>query len=117
MTCAIEDTFRAVEQPAGSLTDIEFTDKPEQRRWEVTDSNVVVAYAEYRTAPGRMIFTHTVVEPAFEGHGLGTRLARHVLDDAVARGLRITPRCPFIRSYIERHPQYLAWVDMPEPRP
>ena len=76
----------------------------------------MVAYAEYRTAPGRVTFTHTVVEPEHEGKGIGSRLARWVLDDAVARGLRISPRCPFIRSYIERHREDLPSVDMPESR-
>jgi predicted GNAT family acetyltransferase len=58
-------------------------------------------------------FTHTVVEPRFEGQGIGTRLARAALDDAVGHDLRITPYCPFIRAYLERHPEYAAWVDQP----
>jgi predicted GNAT family acetyltransferase len=34
-----------------------------------------------------------------------------VLDDAVARGLRIVPYCPFIAAYLERHHEYSEYVD------
>jgi predicted GNAT family acetyltransferase len=105
-----------VDESAGAKADLEIVDQPERRRWEATEGDQVVGYAEYRTTPGRVIFTHTVVEPEFEGRGIGSRIARHVLDDAVARGLRITPRCPFIRSYLERHSEYAASVDMPATR-
>jgi len=103
-----------VDQGQRASADFEAVDYPDRRRWEVHSSGEVVAYAEYRLMPGRIVFTHTVVEPAHEGHGVGSRLARTVLDDAVARGLRITPRCPFIRAYIQRHPEYMPSVDMPE---
>ena len=105
-----------MEEPTDTRPDFELTDNTEHRRWELRVGDEVVAYAEYRTSPGRVVFTHTVVEPAYEGRGIGSRIARAVLDDAVARGLRITPRCPFIRAYVERHQEYAASVDMPEPR-
>jgi predicted GNAT family acetyltransferase len=92
---------------------VEISDNPDDHRWEVRDGDRVIAYAEYITAPGRVIFTHTVVEPEHEGQGIGSRLARAVLDDAVSRDLRITPRCPFIRAYTERHQEYEASVDLP----
>ena len=88
-----------------------------ERRWEAHVGEELAGYAEYRAVTGRIIFTHTVVEPRFEGRGIGTRLARAALDDAVARGLRITPHCPFIRAYLERHPKYRERVDWPAARP
>ena len=101
-------------QPAAG--DLETVDNPERKRWEVRSDGRVIAYAEYRLNPERITFTHTVVEPEQEGRGVGALLARTVLDNAVARGLRISPRCPFIRAYIERHPEYLPSVDMPQTR-
>jgi predicted GNAT family acetyltransferase len=49
---------------------------------------------------------HTVVDEAYAGRGLGNRLAKGVLDDALGRGLHVVPRCPFIRAWLERHPDY-----------
>ncbi|GJF06441.1 hypothetical protein PSD17_53880 [Pseudonocardia sp. D17] len=52
------------------------------------------------------MFTHTEVDDRFGGRGLGGVLARGALDAARARGLRVRPDCPFIRSWIEKHPEY-----------
>lgn len=94
----------------------DFRDNSGERRWEVTTDGELVAFAEYRLRPGAIAFTHTVVEPAYEGRGIGSRLAKKVLDDAVERGLRIVPYCPFISAYLERHREYAAHVDMPQQR-
>jgi predicted GNAT family acetyltransferase len=60
----------------------------------------------YRIAGGRMVLPHTEVEPRFEGRGVGSRLAVAALDAARARGLSVVPACPFVRAYIDRHPEY-----------
>ena len=46
------------------------------------------------------------IDDAYEGQGLGSRLARAALDDARGRGLRVRPLCPFIRGWIKRHEDY-----------
>ncbi len=56
--------------------------------------------------PTQIIFTHTVVPFTMKGHGIASYLARYVLDYARDNDLKVIPRCPFIRAYIERHPQY-----------
>lgn len=86
------------------------------RRWEARLDGELAGYVEYRPARGRITFTHTVVEPRFEGRGIASRLARAALDAAVALELRIIPRCPFISAYLERHPEYAASVDWPARR-
>lgn len=85
----------------------------EAHRYELLLDGELAGYAEYRTRPGRIVFTHTVVHPGHEGQGLGSALAKHVLDDAVARGERIVPYCPFIAAYLKRHEGYEASVDWP----
>ncbi len=85
----------------------------EARRYELRVDGELAGYAAFRTNPGRITFTHTLVRPEYEGRGLGSRLARSVLDDAVARELTIVPVCPFISAYLRRHPEYEADVDWP----
>ena len=85
----------------------------EAHRYELFVGDELAGFAEYHLRPGRIVFIHTVVDPAFEGRGLGSRLARHVLDDAVARGERIIPRCPFIAAYLRTHPGWEDSVDWP----
>jgi uncharacterized protein len=87
----------------------------EARRYELKLDGDVVGYSAFRTNPGRITFTHTVVVPEHEGKGFGSRLAKFVLDEAVARGDTIVPVCPFIASYLKSHSGvYDAFVDWPE---
>lgn len=65
-----------------------------------------MAYEVFERFPGGIAYVHTVVPKALEGRGVGSRLVRHVLDYAVAQGLKVRPDCPFVKAYIDRHPEY-----------
>ncbi len=56
------------------------------------------------------MFTHTVIDPAFEGQGMGSRLVKAALDDVRQRGERVVPQCAFVADYIRRHPAYADLV-------
>ena len=91
------------------------TDNHEASRYELTVDGEVAGYVEYHDHGNRRSLNHTVIEPAYEGQGLGSKLASGVLDDARARGLDVLPYCPFIRSYIARHRDtYLDLVPEPD---
>ena len=64
------------------------------------------AYMSYRRAHDSVSFLHTEVPAEMQGHGVGGSLVRAGLDYARGLGLRIIPLCPFVRSWIERHPEY-----------
>ncbi len=85
-------------------------DHPEAARFEVLVDGEVAGYAEYRRVRSAVAFTHTVIAPAFEGHGLGSVLARGALDATRQAGSPVLPFCPFIRDFIRRHPAYLDLV-------
>lgn len=86
-------------------------DNAAEHRYEITVDGTVAGYAEYHDRGDRRIFTHTVVEDAYEGQGLGSQLVRAVLDDSREHGRAVVPICPFIRSYIDRHrDDYLGLV-------
>jgi len=85
-------------------------DNASEHRFEVRVDGAVAGYAEYRRRGGAVAFTHTVVDPAFEGRGLGSALARGALDAVRAEGSAVLPFCPFIRSWIQQHPEYTDLV-------
>lgn len=67
-----------------------------------------VAFVSYVLRPGVVVFEHTIVPEALGGRGIGSALARHVLDWAAAQGRKVDPQCPFIRGWIDKHPEYQA---------
>ena len=73
------------------------------QRYEARMDGQVVAQAQYREEGDALRFTHTEVDPAREGQGLGSRLAAFALDDVRTRGLKVIPSCQFIAGYIARH--------------
>ena len=85
-------------------------DAPERSRFEIDVDGSVVGFAAYRPKPGLLVFTHTEIDDAVEGRGLGSTLVRSALDTVRARGLAIRPDCPFVRAFVARHPEYLDLV-------
>jgi predicted GNAT family acetyltransferase len=86
--------------------DIRVVDAPDASRFEVFVSDELAGYVTYRRDADRIVFMHTEVFDKWEGHGIGSRLARGVLDDARANGRRVETRCEFIAGYVEDHPEY-----------
>lgn len=85
-------------------------DAPDASRYEARSGDEVIGFSEYRLAGDVISFLHTEVMPAAEGKGVGSLIARTVLEDARARGLRVRPLCPFIAAYIRRHAEYADLV-------
>jgi predicted GNAT family acetyltransferase len=91
--------------------DVTVQDNPEKNRYEACDdAGVVAGFAAYTIRDGTLVFTHTEVDDAFEGRGIGSALARGALDDARERSLPVRPDCQFIRGYIEKHDEYADLV-------
>jgi uncharacterized protein len=86
------------------------TNHPERHRYVIEVDGAEAGYAEYLLRPETIVFTHTVIDPAFGGQGVGSTLAREVLDDSRAKGLHVVPQCPFIHAFISKHPEYADLV-------
>lgn len=82
---------------------MDVTDNRDECRYELPTA-AGPAVAVYEIDGGTITFTHTVVPPAVEGHGVGSRLIAGALADAHARGLKVVPQCPFVAAYLDRHP-------------
>lgn len=79
----------------------------ELKRYEVKVGDDLAGFAEYLLSNGLITFTHTEIDPAFEGKGLGSQLVRFALDDVRATGERkVLPLCPFVKGWMAKHPEY-----------
>ncbi len=86
--------------------DLAITDVETASRFEARDGSSLAGYIEYQLANGLMVVTHTEVDRAYEGKGVGGALARYALDDIRRRGVSVLVICPFVLSWIQRHPDY-----------
>jgi len=90
--------------------DTEFVDNPDHHRYELRSGDQLVGFIDYRLHGDVIRLIHTEVPPEFGGQGHASTLARSALDDARARGLQVQPDCPYVRSYIQKHPAYADLV-------
>ena len=87
---------------------------PESDRYEIVDGERVLGIAAYEHRGDTLVFTHTEVDPDSGHEGVGSALVRGALDDVRAAGQRIVPRCPFVKGWIDRHPDYADLVTHPD---
>jgi uncharacterized protein len=94
------------------VAEVQVTDNEAEKRFEVRVDGELAGSAYYDRADDLIVFTHTEIDDAFEGHGVGSTLARAALDAVRADGRRkVVPRCPFIKGWIDRHPDYQDLVE------
>ena len=84
--------------------DLTVHDAEPANRFEAEISGRLAGFVDYRRVPGRRILIHTEVLPEFEGRGVGSALARHIVDAARRDGERLTVKCPFLTAWFARHP-------------
>ena len=91
-------------------------DNPAELQYELRSGCEVVGLIRYRREPGAIALVHTDVDPDLEGTGAAGELVEGALLDLRSRGLRVIPICPYVRSWIGRHPAYADLVvDDPAP--
>lgn len=94
---------------------LHFSNDAGNHRYEAHRGDALAAFVEYSQLANGILFSHTEVLPGFEGQGVGSAIARHVLDSARADGQMVIPACQFIAGYIRKHPEYASLVQ-PEVR-
>jgi predicted GNAT family acetyltransferase len=99
----------ATQNPGGE--ELRVSDNPAASRYEVYVASALAGWTDYHLQPGLITVMHTELDPAFEGRRVGSRFVAAVLDDIRRRDLRVLPMCPFVRAFIQRHPEYadLVW--------
>jgi predicted GNAT family acetyltransferase len=80
-------------------------DNTERHRFEL-DADDHVAFSNYTRDGATLTNRHTEVPKELNGRGIGSALARGLLDIARAQKLKVVPLCPFVAGYIAKHPEY-----------
>jgi predicted GNAT family acetyltransferase len=88
-----------------------------RHRFEIRLGREVIGKSFYRVENGHRVFTHTEVEPDYQGHGLATQLIEFALNDTRAAGLRIIALCPTVAAYVAKHHEYDDILDTTDVAP
>jgi predicted GNAT family acetyltransferase len=94
-----------------SAVEIRVVDVPARERFEArTEDGTLAGVLTYQLTGPIIAYTHTGVEPEYEHHGVGSALARAVMDDARSKGRTVVPICPFLNGWLEEHHEYDAML-------
>lgn len=86
--------------------EVRVSDNPDLSRFEILVDGQVAGFTDYVLRPDVIQFIHTEIGEAYGGQGLATKLVRAELDEARSRGLAVHPYCPFVKGFIQKHPDY-----------
>jgi uncharacterized protein len=75
------------------------------QRYELTvEGHLAATY--YKISGNVITFIHTEVPSELGGKGIGSQLIKGALDLVRADGWKVIPQCPFVKAYIDKHPEY-----------
>jgi len=109
----IEESFPASDPPANTVetgTRVgdsllpAVVDNRDASRFEV-EVNGATAVLTYERRPESIALLHTEVPQALRGRHLADRLAKYALETARNEGRRVIVICPFVKAYLQKHPQ------------
>lgn len=79
--------------------------RPKQSRFE-TEVDGHSCVLDYRLEGDIASMNSVRVPKPVEGRGIAGSITRAALDHARAAGWRVIPNCPYVRTWIDRHPDY-----------
>lgn len=85
-------------------------DNPRAERYEAVRNGEVVGIVLYARTRRRLELIHTVTDPEHRGEGVASVLVRTVLAEARAASLSVVVICPFVESWLQRHPEQASGV-------
>ena len=97
------------------MTDVQVSDAPDEHRFEArAPDGELLGFAVYDTIGTTVVFTHTEVDPRFEGQGIASTLVHGALDAVRASGRDVVAFCPYVKAWLGRHPDYQDLVRAPQ---
>ena len=81
-----------------------------QFEWKI-DGNLAKIEYDFSSDKKRIFLIHTEVPPSLQGMGIAPRLVQAVLEHIEEKGWKLVPLCPYVKSFIKKHPEYLRLLD------
>lgn len=91
-------------------TAVKIFDNAKKQRFEMAVDDQL-AMIVYRWQNGKLALMHTEVPPQAAGKGIAAKLAKFAFEQAKQQQRKVLVYCPYISSYLKRHPEYDALVE------
>ncbi|RNI26869.1 GNAT family N-acetyltransferase [Rufibacter latericius] len=89
--------------------ELDIRNNPAAHQFETTVDGKT-AVVQYRLKDDVMTVLHTIVPEELEGRGIAAALTKQVLNYIAAEKLQLVPLCPYMASYLKKHPEYQPLV-------
>lgn len=86
------------------------TNNPQHMRFEMSLDDET-AFLEYRMKGNSIALMHTEVPGKLGGKGVASALAAYAFNYAKENGLPVVVYCPFVSTFLKRHPEYNSQLD------
>lgn len=90
--------------------DLPLVDNKAHHRFEMHIGEAF-AFLIYRLNEPVITLVHTEVPESLEGKGVASALIEKALELIEKQGLKLIPECPFVRTYLKRHPEWKRILD------
>ena len=87
------------------MTDLHVRNNAELHRYELLAGSELAGFAEYNLLSKKILFTHTEILPAYEGHGYSSTLIGQAIADARTIVNEVVPVCTVVAQYLRKHPE------------
>ena len=82
------------------------THNADEKRYEIEVDGILAGFTQAIEDGDVVTFPHTEIFDQFEGQGLASELVTGALDDVRVRGKKVIATCPYVKRFIDRHPDY-----------
>lgn len=93
------------------MPDSAVLDNPLESRFTI-ETTGGTAELVYRLKGNRLVLVHTGVPAGARERGTGGRLVAAAIDRAAVEGLTVVPVCPFVRNWLDDHPEEAKRVEV-----
>lgn len=96
------------------MADLTIQRNDAEHRYEGWSGDQLAGLLDYTSTETQIVFTHAETDPSFHGRGVASAVVRYALDEVRADATRaVVPHCPFVSSWIDRHPDYQSLLTAP----
>jgi predicted GNAT family acetyltransferase len=82
------------------------THNADEQRYEIAVDGILAGFTQAFENGDVVTFPHTEIFDQFEGQGLASELVTGALDDVRVRGKKVIATCPYVKRFIDKHPEY-----------